>query len=93
MTEAPPRWEGEVSDEGRPAVADSRRSSLLVAAGILLSRIAGLVREVAIAGYLGAGAAARHQGQVELRGSDTELTALLAEPQATVEGVEAADCP
>jgi len=31
--------------------------------------------------------------RVELRGSDTELTALLAEPQATVEGVEAADCP
>lgn len=31
--------------------------------------------------------------RVELRGSDTELMALLAEPQATVEGVEAADCP
>ncbi len=58
MTELPPTWEGEASDEPRPAPADSRRGSLLVAAGILLSRIAGLVREVAIAGYLGAGAAA-----------------------------------
>ena len=31
--------------------------------------------------------------RLELRGSDTELTALLTEPQATVEGVEPADCP
>lgn len=31
--------------------------------------------------------------RLELRGDDAELTALLAEPQATVEGVEAADCP
>ncbi len=37
---------------------DGRRSSYLVAAGILLSRVAGLVREVAISGYLGVGAAA-----------------------------------
>jgi len=58
VTAAPPPEEGEVTGQ-RPAVlADSRRSSLLVAAGILLSRVAGLVREVAIAGYLGAGAAA-----------------------------------
>jgi len=58
VTDVPPTWEGEASDEPRPAPADSRRGSMLVAAGILLSRIAGLVREVAIAGYLGAGAAA-----------------------------------
>ncbi|MFZ5505598.1 MAG: SPOR domain-containing protein [Pseudomonadota bacterium] len=31
--------------------------------------------------------------RLELRGDDAELTALLAEPQATVDGVEAADCP
>jgi putative peptidoglycan lipid II flippase len=35
-----------------------RRGSFLVAAGILLSRLAGLVREVAISGYLGVGATA-----------------------------------
>jgi putative peptidoglycan lipid II flippase len=35
-----------------------RRGSYLVAAGILLSRIAGLIREVAISGYLGVGATA-----------------------------------
>jgi putative peptidoglycan lipid II flippase len=58
VSEVPPAWEGEASDAPRPAPADSRRGSLLVAAGILLSRLAGLVREVAIAGYLGAGAAA-----------------------------------
>jgi putative peptidoglycan lipid II flippase len=38
--------------------AASRKSSFLVAAGILLSRTAGLLREVAIGGYLGTGAAA-----------------------------------
>lgn len=58
MTEAPPRWEEETGDEPAAVVSDSRRGSLLVAAGILLSRVAGLVREIAIAGYLGAGAAA-----------------------------------
>jgi putative peptidoglycan lipid II flippase len=36
----------------------ARRGSYLVAAGILLSRIAGLLREVAISGYLGVGATA-----------------------------------
>lgn len=35
-----------------------RRGSYLIAAGILLSRIAGLIREVAISGYLGVGATA-----------------------------------
>ncbi|HEX9765591.1 MAG TPA: murein biosynthesis integral membrane protein MurJ, partial [Nitriliruptorales bacterium] len=35
-----------------------RRGSYLVAAGILLSRIAGLLREIAISGYLGVGATA-----------------------------------
>ncbi len=39
-------------------IRDERRGSYLVAAGILLSRIAGLVREVAISGYLGVGATA-----------------------------------
>ncbi len=36
----------------------ARRGSYLVAAGILLSRIAGLIREIAISGYLGVGATA-----------------------------------
>ena len=36
----------------------SQKGSFLVAAGIMLSRSAGLIREVAIANYLGAGAAA-----------------------------------
>ena len=39
-------------DEG--AAEDTRRNSTLVAAGILLSRISGLVREAAIGRYLGA---------------------------------------
>lgn len=47
----------EVEDAG-PGFDHARRGSLLVAAGILLSRIAGLLREVAISGYLGVGAAA-----------------------------------
>lgn len=37
---------------------DGRRGSFLVAAGILLSRLAGLLREIAISGYLGVGATA-----------------------------------
>ncbi len=41
-----------------PGADHARRGSYLVAAGILLSRIAGLLREVAISGYLGVGAAA-----------------------------------
>jgi putative peptidoglycan lipid II flippase len=40
-----------------PEPSDTARSSLLVAAGIFLSRIAGLVRESATGAYLGAGAA------------------------------------
>lgn len=40
--------------EGQPL----RRASYLVAGGILLSRLAGLIREVAISGFLGVGAAA-----------------------------------
>lgn len=39
-------------------MSDARRGSFLVAAGILLSRIAGVLREVAISGYLGVGNAA-----------------------------------
>ena len=41
-----------------PLVEDGRRGSYLVAAGIFLSRIAGLVREIVISGYLGVGGAA-----------------------------------
>lgn len=37
---------------------DGRRGSFHVAAGILLSRVAGLVREIAISGFLGVGTAA-----------------------------------
>jgi len=47
--------------EGGPAELeppDGRRGSFLVASGILLSRVAGLAREVAISGFLGVGAAA-----------------------------------
>jgi putative peptidoglycan lipid II flippase len=39
-------------------VEDGRRGSYLVAAGIFLSRIAGLVREIVISGFLGVSAAA-----------------------------------
>lgn len=50
---------GEHPAPPRPSGAgDGRRGSMLVAAGILLSRIAGLLREVAISGYLGVGATA-----------------------------------
>ena len=46
-------------DTGRPAPADDlRRSSTLVGAGILLSRMAGLVRESATAAFLGTGVGA-----------------------------------
>ena len=48
----------EAPPPGAALAADGRRSSLLVAAGIFLSRIAGLAREVAISGYLGVGATA-----------------------------------
>ncbi len=41
-----------------PHLEDGRRGSFLVGAGILLSRIAGLAREVAISAYLGVGATA-----------------------------------
>ena len=41
-----------------PEPGDGRRSSYLVAAGIFLSRIAGLVREIAISAFLGVGAVA-----------------------------------
>jgi putative peptidoglycan lipid II flippase len=59
MTEPPPGWEGDAADDPLAPHPDSaRRSSLLVAAGILLSRVAGLAREVAISGYLGTTAAA-----------------------------------
>jgi putative peptidoglycan lipid II flippase len=56
LTGAPgvPLSEVEVTATAGP----ERRGSYLVAAGILLSRIAGLIREVAISGYLGVGATA-----------------------------------
>jgi putative peptidoglycan lipid II flippase len=40
------------------ALDDGRRGSFAVAAGILLSRISGLLREVAVSGFLGVGVAA-----------------------------------
>ena len=46
------------AEQVEPLVEPGRRGSYLVAAGIFLSRIAGLLREVAISGYLGVGAAA-----------------------------------
>jgi len=58
VSELPPGWEGDPSDDPLAPHPDSRRGSFLVAAGILLSRLAGLVREVAISGYLGVGASA-----------------------------------
>ncbi|MEO6318153.1 MAG: lipid II flippase MurJ, partial [Acidimicrobiales bacterium] len=60
MTDVPTGREGgpgEVEADGA-APGDGRRSSFLVAAGILLSRLSGLAREVAISGFLGVGAAA-----------------------------------
>lgn len=47
-----------MSDLTGDEAVPQRRGSYMVAAGILLSRIAGLVREVAISGYLGVGATA-----------------------------------
>ena len=41
-----------------PEPEAGRRSSFLVAAGILLSRLSGLIREIAVSAYLGVGAAA-----------------------------------
>ncbi len=58
MSELPPGWEGDPADDPLSPHTDSRRGSFLVAAGILLSRVAGLIREVAISGYLGVGATA-----------------------------------
>ncbi len=59
MSEPPSGWEADVDDDPLAPHPDSaRRGSFLVAAGILLSRLAGLLREVAISGYLGVGAAA-----------------------------------
>ena len=58
MTDLPPDWEGPTEAPPRADLDDGRRGSLLVAAGIFLSRIAGLLREVAISAYLGVGATA-----------------------------------
>ena len=44
--------------KGQPAVDRSRGAAFLVASGILLSRVAGLVRQTMMARYLGAGMAA-----------------------------------
>ncbi|MDQ2648056.1 MAG: murein biosynthesis integral membrane protein MurJ [Actinomycetota bacterium] len=59
MTDLPPDWEGPPTELAVPRSAPTQRSgSFLVAAGILLSRLAGLVREVVIAKYLGVSATA-----------------------------------
>lgn len=58
MSDLPPSWEGPLDEVRAPSAESGRRGSFLVAAGILLSRIAGLLREVAISGYLGVGATA-----------------------------------
>lgn len=59
MTDLPPEWEGPPTELAAPRSAAAPRSgSYLVAAGILLSRLAGLIREVAIAKYLGVSATA-----------------------------------
>jgi len=58
VSELPPGWEGDPAEDPLAPHGDSRRGSFLVAAGILLSRVAGLLREVAVSGYLGVGAAA-----------------------------------
>jgi putative peptidoglycan lipid II flippase len=59
VSELPPGSEAPLSVVDAPTgAASSERGSYLVAAGILLSRIAGLVREVAISAYLGVGATA-----------------------------------
>ena len=59
MTDVPPGSTMPL-DEVEPPTGEvgGRRGSFLVAAGILASRIAGLVREIAISGYLGVGATA-----------------------------------
>ena len=44
--------------QGQPAIDRSRGAAFLVASGILLSRVAGLVRQTMMARYLGAGMAA-----------------------------------
>jgi len=59
VSDLPPGWEGDAADEpGPPGLDVSHRGSFLVAAGILLSRAAGLLREVAISAYLGVGVGA-----------------------------------
>jgi putative peptidoglycan lipid II flippase len=59
VTELPPGSEVPLSVVDSPTGApSSERGSYLVAAGILLSRIAGLAREIAISAYLGVGATA-----------------------------------
>jgi putative peptidoglycan lipid II flippase len=59
VTDLPPGSEVPLSTVDSPTGApSSERGSYLVAAGILLSRIAGLAREIAISAYLGVGATA-----------------------------------
>ncbi len=60
MTDVPTGREGVPGEveATEAASSDGRHSSFLVAAGILLSRLSGLAREVAISGFLGVGAAA-----------------------------------
>ncbi len=59
MTELPPGTEVPLLEVEAPSGGTApERGSYLVAAGILLSRLAGLVREIAISGYLGVSATA-----------------------------------
>ncbi|HLT69071.1 MAG TPA: murein biosynthesis integral membrane protein MurJ [Acidimicrobiales bacterium] len=53
-----PEGTGPAAAEAEPAARSNARGSLLVAAGILLSRCAGLIREMVTAAFLGAGPAA-----------------------------------
>jgi putative peptidoglycan lipid II flippase len=53
-----PPGSGSAGSGAPGGTSDGRRGSFLVAAGILLSRLAGLVREIAISGFLGVSAAA-----------------------------------
>ena len=59
MTEVPPGADVPLDMvEARTGETDGRRGSYLVGAGILVSRVAGLVREIAISGFLGVSATA-----------------------------------
>ncbi len=58
MSAPPPRLDGPDAADPGPPEDDLRRSSFLVGAGILLSRVSGLVREVVTAAFLSTGVGA-----------------------------------